>query len=84
MWLRLQYKLKAKRYTEHEGVNAAGRWSERNVAYLGRSHGRKSNSSCGVKLAMRSQQTAYYQRITRWEGLNLKWKELLKGNHERQ
>lgn len=40
-------------------VNAAGRWRERDVSYLGRSHGRmRSHPECGVKLAVRSQQRA--------------------------
>ena len=39
-------------------VDAAGRWSERGEAYLGRPHGREGRSPNGVKLAMRSQQKA--------------------------
>ena len=40
-------------------VDAAGRWRERSVSYLGRSHGRVgSKSPYGAKLAVRSQQRA--------------------------
>jgi hypothetical protein len=48
--------VKAQRLHGVWSVNAAGRWLERGVAYLGRPHGRKE--TCGVKLAMRSQQKA--------------------------
>ena len=36
-WISLPVKMKSDSYTESHGINEAGRWSERNVWYPGRS-----------------------------------------------